>query len=92
MIIRYDTTLEFRFRALSPIVRSNDAHYLSTLLLQRNREPKGRVSVLEEIGSDLVFSCMHNAEIQLIDAPYFERVVRALIHECDDLEQLVVDM
>lgn len=35
---------------------------------------------------------MHNAELQLIDQAYFERVVRALIRECDKFEQTILKM
>ena len=67
-------------------------HYLSILLLKRNAQRQVGFWCIEEIGSKHVFSCMHNAEMQLIDSKYFGQVVRALITECDNFEDLLVKL
>lgn len=92
-IIRYDSTLEFSVPSALNFSSIDDVpHYVSTLLLKRNREPKVGFWCIEEIGRDHVFSVMHNAEMQLIDSTYFARVVRVLINECDELEGVIEDM
>lgn len=92
-IIRYDSTLEFSVPSGLKFGAVDDVpHYLSTLLLQRNREPKVGFWCLEEISGKLVYSCMHNAELQLIDSRYFRRVVSMLVDECDDFEECIEGM
>ena len=61
-------------------------------MLKRSSQRKLGFWCIEEIGSKHVYSCMHNAEMQLIDSDYFGRVVRALISECDDFEGILFDM
>jgi len=64
--------------------------YLSTLLLKRNCEKKIGFWCLEGIGSRQIFSHMHNAEMSLIDGEYFAKVVRTLIQEVDELEEVII--
>lgn len=86
-IIRYDTTLEFSVpSALMFDSLDSIPHYVSTLLLKRSSVKKFGFWCIETIGGKEVFSCMHNAEQQLIDSDYFAQVVRALINECDEFE------
>ena len=92
-IIRYETTLEFSVPSALSFASVDDVpHYLSTLLLQRNRQPKVGFWCIEEISGKQVFSCMHNAELKLIDSSYFGRVINALVTECDDFEEVLEDM
>ncbi|WP_322513708.1 hypothetical protein [Chloroflexus sp.] len=92
-IIRYDTTLEFSVPS-AIMFNSEDQipHYLSTILLKRNAQRKVGFWCIEEIQNRQVFSCMHNAELQLIDSKYFRTVVLALVEECDEFEQLIARM
>jgi hypothetical protein len=91
-IIRYDTTLEFSVPSGFAFDNVNEVpHFFSTMLLKRSREKKVGFWCIEEIGDKQVYSCMHNAEMQLIDSKYFAMVVRALINECDEFEQYVSD-
>lgn len=86
-VIRYDTTLEFSVPSMFGFDSDDDIpHFLSTLLLKRSRERKVGFWCIETIDGRQVYSCMHNAEIQLIDADYFALVVRGLIWECDEFE------
>ncbi len=92
-IIRYDTTLEFSVPS-AIMFNSEDQipHYLSTILLKRNTQRRVGFWCIEEIQNRQVFSCMHNAELQLIDSKYFRTVVVALIEECDEFEQIIARM
>lgn len=92
-IIKYETTLEFSVP--SGLVFDSDEnvpHRLSTLLLRRNSERKIGFWCLETINRQSVFSCMHNAEMQLLDGNYFATVVRALVNECDEFEEVISQM
>ncbi len=92
-IIRYDTTLEFSVPSLAAFdSEQNIPHLLSTLLLQRNAERKVGFWCLEKIKGKHVFSCMHNAEIRLLDQGYFKTVVESLVLECDHFEDILIRM
>ncbi|MBK9233396.1 MAG: hypothetical protein IPO15_21765 [Anaerolineae bacterium] len=92
-VIKYDKTLEFSVPSMF-IFDSYDQvpHYISTILLKRSSEKKIGFWCIEEIGGKQVYSCMHNAEQDLIDSNYFASVVRALINECDELETVILKM
>jgi hypothetical protein len=92
-ILRYDTTLEFSVPSDLGF-SSEDAipDSLSTMLLRRNAESKVCFWCIEMIGHKHTFSCMYNAESNLIDAEYFARIVRALLQECERLEQALAGM
>lgn len=92
-VIKYDKTLEFSVPSMFSF-RSIDQvpHYVSTLLLKRSSEKKIGFWCLEEIAGQQVYSCMHNAELELIDSTYFASVVRVLINECDELETVILKM
>ncbi len=90
-IIRYESTLEFSVPSMAAFDSEDDIpHFLSTLLLKRSSEKKIGFWCIEIIGGKHVYSCMHNAEMQLIDSSYFAKVVRALINECDDFEKTLI--
>lgn len=92
-IAKYDYTLEFSVPS-GVILDSEDEFpgLLSAKLLRRNAEQKVGFWCIEHISGKYVYSCMHNAEIQQIDAAYFARIVRALIKECDEFEGLVLKL
>jgi hypothetical protein len=92
-IIRYDTTLEFSVPSMAIFNREEDLPgLLSNILLQRNSQRKVGFWCVEKIGGKYVYSCMHNAEMSLLDRNYFETVVRALVKECDDFEGIILNM
>ena len=92
-IIRYESTLEFSVPSMAMFDSEDDIpHFLSTLLLKRSAEKKIGFWCIEKIGGKHVYSCMHNAEMQLIDSNYFAMVVRALINECDDFEGTLIQI
>lgn len=92
-VIKYDKTLEFSVPSMFSFSALDQVpHYVSTLLLKRSSEKKIGFWCLEEIAGKQVYSCMHNAEQDLIDSNYFASVVRALINECDELETVILKM
>ena len=92
-IIKYESTLEFSVPSELKFDETDDIpHYLSTVLLKRSSGRKIGFWCLEEIGEKQVYSHMHNAEIELIDVDYFGKVVRALVNECDHLEESLANL
>ncbi len=92
-IIRYDSTLEFSVPSLAAFDSEDQIpHYLSTILLKRSSQRKIGFWCIEQIGGKQVYSCMHNAEMKLIDADYFAQIVRVLVNECDDFEDTLLKM
>lgn len=92
-VLKFDATLEFSVQSdLRYALLDDVPGYLSTLLLKRNCEKKIGFWCLEEIGGQQIFSHMHNAEMSLIDGDYFASVVRALIREVDELEEVILDI
>jgi len=90
-ILRYESTIEFSVPSVAQFASEKDIpHLLSSLLLQRNAERKVGFWCIEKIGDKWVYSCMHNAELQLIDKDYFATVVRSLIVECDEFENILI--
>ncbi|MEN6643522.1 MAG: hypothetical protein ABFE08_13840 [Armatimonadia bacterium] len=86
-ILKYESTLEFSVPSGAQFDSEDEIpDFLSTLLLKRSAQRKIGFWCIEKIGSRHVYSCMHNAEFQLIDSVFFAKVVRALIGECDEFE------
>jgi hypothetical protein len=87
-ILRYDTTLEIscpsglKFNNFDYI-----PHEISSYLLKENSKYKMGFWCIEEINNRQIFSVMHNAEISLMNANYFARVVQTLVNKCDEFEQ-----
>lgn len=89
-IVKFDNTLEFSVP--SAVVFDSEAEFpgaLSTTLLRRNAEQKVGFWCIERLSGRFGYSCMHNAEIQQIDAAYFAKIVKALISECDEFEGII---
>ncbi len=92
-IILFESTLEFSVPSIAIFDSEKDIpHFLSTILLKRSAERKIGFWVIEEINGKHVYSCMHNAELQLMNGDYFAKVVRALVTECDTFEGLLLDI
>lgn len=92
-IVRYDTTLELSVPSMAQFdSEERIPHYLSTVLLKRSAQNKIGFWCIEQIGGKHVFSCMHNAELSLINVEYFQKVVNALVLECDTFEGILIDM
>lgn len=92
-IIRYDSTLEFSVPTLAAFDDDDEIPaFLAVALLKRSSQKKIGFWCIEEIGGKQVCSCMHNAELQLIDARYFESVVRRLIHEAEEFDGFLAKM
>jgi hypothetical protein len=92
-IIRFDTTLEFSVPSMAAFdSEDNVPHYFSTLLLKRNSQNKIGFWCIEVINNKQVFSYMHNAELSLMNADYFAKVVRMCVKECDEFEALLIKL
>lgn len=92
-IIRYDSTLEFSVPSMAAFDSEDSVpHFISTLLLKRNSSRKFGFWSIEEIGGKHVFSAMHNAELELMDAPYFQKIVTALVSDCDEFETMLINL
>ncbi|HEY7022702.1 MAG TPA: hypothetical protein VH349_16415 [Ktedonobacterales bacterium] len=92
-IVKFDTTMEFSVP--SGIVLDSEEEFpgvLSTKLLRRNAERKIGFWCIEHVSGKYAYSCMHNEDIQKIDAGYFARIVTALISECDHFEGIMLQM
>jgi len=89
-IIRFESRLEFAVHSMAAFDSEEDVpHILSTMLLKRSAQLKIGFWCIEEIGGKQVYSCMHNAEMELLNSDFFANVVTALIKECDDFEDVI---
>lgn len=70
----------------------DELHELSTLLLLRNSQSRYAFWTIAEIDGQEFFSCMHNAEFELLNVLHFKLLVEALILECDAFEQYLEDI
>ncbi len=92
-VARYDTALEFWVPSSIEVEADKDVpQEVAVTLLKRNSESKVGFWCLAETDDGLFLGCMHNAEVQLLTAEYFQDIVSALIDECDDLEQALEDL
>jgi hypothetical protein len=92
-ILKYENTLEFSVPSAAGFPSQDSIpHMLSTLLLQKNTKNRFGFWCIEEIGGKQVYSYMHNAELQLLTAEYFGRVVAVLVNECDAFEATLMKM
>jgi hypothetical protein len=90
-IIKFDTTLEFSVPSMINFSSEDDIpHYISTILMKRNRERKIGFWCIEIIGNKQTYSAMHNAEMKLMDSDYFALVIQALISDCDEFEGTII--
>lgn len=92
-VLTFGSTLEFSSQSGLEYASIDDVPgWLSSALLKRNATRKIGFWCLEELNGKIVYSCMHNAEISLINAAYFARVVDAIIEDVDELEGAVIKM
>ncbi len=92
-IVKFDSTLEFSVP--SAVMFDSEEEFpgvLSAKLLRRNAEQKVGFWCIERLAGKYGYSCMHNVEMQQIDAEYFARIVRALIKECDEFEGILLQL
>jgi hypothetical protein len=86
-ISRDNTTLEFSVPSSLTFRTINDIPgNVSTVLMTQNAKQRIGFWCIEKIGEQYVYSCMHNAEMQLINVHFFARIVNALINQCDEFE------
>lgn len=89
-IVLYQSTLEFSVpSAVGANQIENMPHEISTLLLRRSANKRLGFWCIEEIRGNCVYSYMHNAEMELINLDYFANIVRALVLECEEVEEIL---
>lgn len=92
-ILRFDSTLEISVPTFAAFDSEEEVpQALAVALLRRRSQSKIGFWCIDEIGEKLICSCMHNAELQLLDARYFANVVRQLVKEADEFESFVEKM
>lgn len=90
-LIRYEETIEFSVPSLIQIADEDDIpHQISTVLLKRNASKIYGFWAIEEINKKYTFSIMHNAQLELMNVDFFAAVVRSLISECDEFEDMLL--
>lgn len=92
-IRKEDNSLEF-FVPSAFQFTSIDAvpHYISSLLLKRNSEKNIGLWSIEKIDNQQSYAYRYRVELEDIDSSHFASVVRALIDECDELEEGILKM
>jgi hypothetical protein len=91
--MRHDSTVEFSVPSF--IVYSSEEEIpdaLSTLLLRRNAQKKIGFWCINQMQGKFVYTCMHNAELKLLDSLYFAVIIQSLIEECDNIEGIIKDV
>ena len=90
-ILRFDGTLEFSVQSMA-VFESEESlpHYLSTVLLKVNARHKIGFWCIQEIEKKLVFSVMHNAELEHLDRQYLVNIVGVLTEQCDQFEGTLI--
>jgi len=90
-ILRFDGTLEFSVQSMA-VFESEESvpHYLSTVLLKVNARHTIGFWCIQEIENKLVFSVMHNAELQHLDRQYLINIVGVLTEQCDQFEGTLI--
>jgi hypothetical protein len=90
-ILRFDGTLEFSVQSMAVFEsEENVPHYLSTVLLKVNARHKIGFWCIQEIEKKLVFSVMHNAELEHLDRQYLVNIVGVLTEQCDQFEATLI--
>lgn len=90
-ILRFDGTLEFSVQSMAVFEsEENVPHYLSTVLLKVNARHKLGFWCIQEIESKLVFSVMHNAELEHLERQYLVNIIGVLTEQCDQFEGTLI--
>ena len=92
-ITRHDSTAEFSVPSFIGFKSEEEIpDALSTLLLRRNSQKKIGFWCIDQMKGRFVYSCMHNAELKLLDSQYFGVIVKSLIEERDAIEGIIKDV
>lgn len=92
-ITRYDSTVEFSVPSFAVFSSEEDfPDSFSTILLQRNSEKKVGFWCIDKIRGKYAYSCMHNAELKLLDSWHFVEIVKGLLNECSAIEEILEEL
>ncbi|MDY7007738.1 MAG: hypothetical protein SWX82_28320 [Cyanobacteriota bacterium] len=91
-ITKYDSILKFSVPSAA-VFDSLDKipHIISSILLTKNAEYKLGEWCLEKIQGKVVYSLMHNVDMNFVDSPYFVNLVSCLVSECDKFDGFLVE-
>jgi hypothetical protein len=92
-VFGFEKELEFSvpsFAAFDSL--DNVPHLISSTLLQMNAKTKIGFWCLEQIGDKIVFTYMHNVNMNHVDESLFHEIVTTLIQRVDEFENLLVKM
>jgi hypothetical protein len=92
-IFGFDTALEFSVPSFASFDSlENVPHIISTTLLQINAKTKIGFWCLEQIGDRLVYTFMHNTDMNGVTEALFGEIVTSLIQRVEEFETLLVKM
>ena len=92
-IFSFGDELEFSVPSFAAFDSLEDVpHFISSTLLQVNAKTKIGFWCLEQIGNKMVFSYMHNAQMDLVDEKQFIDIVMTLVQRVDEFETLLMKM
>ena len=92
-ITRHDSTVEFSVPSFMGFKSEEEIpDTLSTLLLRRNSQKKVGFWCIDQMKGKFVYSCMHNAELKLLDSQHFTEIIESLIEECNAIESIIKDV
>jgi 8-oxo-dGTP pyrophosphatase MutT (NUDIX family) len=92
-LTRYDSTVEFSAPSSTLFHMEEELRgRFSTTLLQRNAQKKIGFWCIDRIQGKLLYSYMHNVELQLLDSQQFFNIVSGLVAESEAIEELTTEM
>jgi hypothetical protein len=91
-IVNYEDMLEFSIPSMAAFDNLDDIPGdLAAVMLRRNATKKIGFWCIEEIAEKQVLSFMYNVEMELLNSDRLDKLVIALITECDEFEGEILD-
>ncbi len=91
-ITKYDSILKFSVPSAAVFDSLEEIpHIVSSILLTKNAKYKLGEWCVEKIQGKMVYSIMHNVDMNFIDSGYFVDLVSCLVSECDKFDGFLVE-
>ncbi len=91
-ITKYDSILKFSVPSAAVFDSLEEIpHIVSSILLTKNAAYKLGEWCVEKNQGKMVYSIMHNVDINFVDSGYFVNLVHFLISECDKFDGFLVE-
>ncbi|MGD1715569.1 hypothetical protein [Hydrocoleum sp. CS-953] len=91
-ITKYDSILKFSVPSAAVFDSLEEIpHIISSVLLTKNAEYKLGEWCVEKIQGKMVYSIMHNVDMNFVDSGYFVNLVSCLVSECDKFDGFLVE-